>query len=91
MRKWLASGWAKWTVVLLYLTAAVNGFGIINTQVSLKYETQVAGQCISSVTGRDLCADLLACKVESGAAFLAVSLLLALHVWASSTPAHKPD
>ena len=30
-------------------------FGIVNTMVSLKYETADMGDCISSVSGTDLC------------------------------------
>ncbi|MCC3159579.1 hypothetical protein LJ737_20225 [Hymenobacter sp. 15J16-1T3B] len=92
MRTWLASGWAKWVVVLLYVAAGVTGFGIVNTMVSLKYETRDPGQCLSDVTGRDLCADLRACQIETVAAAVLATVLLGLHVWASSrTPGPKPD
>jgi hypothetical protein len=30
-------------------------FGIVNTMVSIKYETADMGDCISSVSGADLC------------------------------------
>lgn len=88
MRTWLASGWARWVAVLLFVIASVTGFGIINTAVSLKYETHDPGQCISDVTGTDLCAQSLACKVISVTAAVLASLLLGLHLWAGS---RKPD
>ncbi|WP_324680865.1 hypothetical protein [Hymenobacter sp. GOD-10R] len=36
--KLLASGWTRTVVILLVLAALVNGFGILNTLVSLQYE-----------------------------------------------------
>ncbi|WP_345224934.1 hypothetical protein [Hymenobacter koreensis] len=62
----------------------ITGFGILNTMVSLKYETQNPGQCISDVTGRDLCATLLTCKVETGILLMLATMLLGLHVWVSN-------
>lgn len=41
------------TVIILGIMLFV--FGIINTMVSLKYETNNPGDCISVVTGSDLC------------------------------------
>lgn len=42
-------------ISLLILVILVSVFGVINTQVSLKYETENPKDCISIITGRDLC------------------------------------
>ena len=41
--------------VLAGLAFLFCGLGIVNTMVSLKYEVQDNGECISVVNGRDLC------------------------------------
>ncbi len=42
-------------ISLLILVILVSVIGIVNTEVSLKYETDNAKECISRITGRDLC------------------------------------
>jgi hypothetical protein len=75
-RPFWASPWLRWLIPLLFLTALINGFGIINTMVSLKYETEAPGQCLSSVTGHDLCAALQRCKMLALGAFIGAFALV---------------
>ena len=42
-------------ISILILVILVSVFGVVNTYVSLKYETGNPKDCISVVTGRDLC------------------------------------
>lgn len=77
-----ASPWIRWLIGLLFLTAFINGFGIINTMVSLKYETEAPGQCISSVSGDDLCVALQRCKILALGAFIGGMGLVGIHIWA---------
>lgn len=82
MKRLISSAWANWVVLLLYLIAAVNAFGAVNTAVSLKYETNGPPECISLVTGRNLCADLQFCKYMALACFGLGSVLLAGRLYA---------
>jgi hypothetical protein len=62
--------------LLLFFLAAVFGFEIINFSVSLTYETDRSGDCISTVTGRDLCASVAHCKLFSiGCLLTSIGLL----------------
>lgn len=51
-------------------------FGIINTMVSLKYETDSPTDCISLVTGQDLCLTIQVLKGLIVACILIVILLM---------------
>ncbi|WP_313270325.1 hypothetical protein [Epilithonimonas vandammei] len=42
-------------ISILILVILVSVIGVVNTYVSLKYETGNPKDCISVVTGRDLC------------------------------------
>jgi uncharacterized membrane protein YhaH (DUF805 family) len=42
-------------ISLLIISIPILIFGIINTMVSLKYETENPGDCISTISGTDLC------------------------------------
>jgi len=42
-------------ISILAISIPVMIFGIINTMVSIKYETENLGDCISTVSGIDLC------------------------------------
>jgi len=53
-------------------------FGIINTKVSLKYETNHGNDCISLVTGNDLC---LTIKVMQGLIVLCFIIIITLLVF----------
>jgi len=50
-------------------------FGIINTMVSIKYETNNPGDCISTINGQDLC---FAIKVFQGLIVICVVGLITL-------------
>ncbi|MDP9956724.1 hypothetical protein J2X97_002383 [Epilithonimonas hungarica] len=50
-------------ISLLILVILVSVFGVINTQVSLKYETENPTDCISVITGRDLCLWIKSLKI----------------------------
>lgn len=48
----------KMLIIVLIILIPISYFGIINTQVSLKYETSIPGDCVSQITGRNLCKDI---------------------------------
>ena len=50
-------------ISVLILVILVSVFGVINTQISLKYETGNPKDCISLVTGRDLCLLIKSLKI----------------------------
>ena len=50
-------------ISVLILVILVSVFGVINTQVCLKYETGNLKDCISVVTGRDLCLWIKSLKI----------------------------
>jgi hypothetical protein len=69
-----------WLVVGLIVLSAVSGFGIVNTLVSLQYETNGPGECISQVTGYNLCQQLqLSQHVCAGS--LLIAFLITLGAW----------
>ena len=52
-------------------------FGIINTMVSLKYETEDPEDCISLVTGADLCQTINTLEIILGLSItLSISLII---------------
>lgn len=53
-------------------------FSIINTEVSLKYETKHPNECISLVTGQNLC---LTIKVMQGLIVLCILIITTLLVF----------
>lgn len=61
---------------ILVISLPVNLFGILNTMVSLKYETENPGDCISSVSGIDLCSAITWMKVMIIVAVLLIIYLL---------------
>ena len=42
----------------LILASAVEGCAVVNTMVSLEYETSPKNECVSDVTGQNLCVSL---------------------------------
>ena len=50
-------------LILFGLGIPLNIFGIINTMASLKYETDNPTDCISMITGIDLCKSILEMKI----------------------------
>lgn len=63
---------------LSVLGIPVFAFGIINTMVSLKYETDSPTDCISLVTGQDLC---LTIQVYKGLIIACILTLIILSVF----------
>ena len=64
-------------------------FGVINTMVSLKYETDSPGDCISTVTGIDLCEAIKFNKIAALSTFLlavaaSIYRLFFIKAWKSS-------
>ncbi|GGG55759.1 hypothetical protein [Epilithonimonas arachidiradicis] len=50
-------------ISILIMVILVSVFGVINTQVNLKYETENPKGCISIITGRDLCLWIKSLKI----------------------------
>jgi len=60
-------------LVISFLGILLFSFGIINTMVSLKYETNNSTDCISNITSVDLCAAIFNLKILTitfGAVFI---------------------
>lgn len=60
---------------ILIIGIPLFSFGIVNTMVSLKYETADMGDCISSVSGADLC---LTIKIFKGLIVICIVGLITL-------------
>ena len=63
-------------ISLLILVIVMSVFAIINIQVSLKYETENMKDCISLISGRNLCQDLLVSKIIIVICLIVVSGML---------------
>ncbi len=63
-------------LLILIISVLLNAVGIVNAMMSLKYETDSAGDCISIVSGRDLCAAIFNMKVMIAVAAVLIYLLL---------------
>lgn len=50
-------------ISLLILVILVSVIGIVNTEVSLKYETDNPKDCVSQISGRNLCQEILISKI----------------------------
>ena len=50
-------------ISLLILVILASVIGIVNTQVSLRYETDNPKECISKITGKDLCEFIKTSKI----------------------------
>ena len=61
---------------LSVLGIPVFAFGIINTMVSLKYETDKPTDCISLVTGQDLCFTIQVLKALIVACIATIVILI---------------
>lgn len=62
-------------------------YGIINTGVSLKYETQNPTDCISTITGQDLC---LTIHILKGLIIVCVLIIVLLIVFRKRFLESKP-
>ncbi len=63
-------------MIVLIILIPIFYFGIINTQVSLKYETNNPGDCISQITKRNLCQDIKQNKILIVADLVLIVVLL---------------
>lgn len=63
-------------ISFLILVIVLSVFAVINIQVSLKYETANMKDCISLVSGRNLCQDLLVSKIIIVVCLIIVSGML---------------
>ncbi|REC46298.1 hypothetical protein DRF67_15025 [Chryseobacterium pennipullorum] len=63
-------------MIVLIVLIPIFYFGIINTQVSLKYETSNPGDCISNITNRNLCQDIKQNKILIVTDLVLVTVLL---------------
>ncbi|MCD9853709.1 hypothetical protein LUD75_03280 [Epilithonimonas sp. JDS] len=63
-------------ISLLILVIVMSVFAVVNIQVSLKYETENMKDCISLISGRNLCQELLASKIVIVICLIIVSGML---------------
>jgi len=63
-------------ISLLILVIVMSVFAVVNIQVSLKYETENVKDCISLISGRNLCQDLLTSKIIIVVCLIVVSGML---------------
>lgn len=63
-------------MIVLIVLIPIFYFGIINTQVSLKYETSNPGDCISNITNRNLCQDIKQNKILIVTDLVLIAVLL---------------
>ena len=63
-------------ISLLILVIVMSVFAVVNIQVSLKYETENVKDCISLVSGRNLCQELLISKIIIVICLIVVSGML---------------
>jgi len=58
-------------ISILIVSIPILIFGIINTMVSIKYETENPGDCISAISGANLCSSITRFEI-----IIAVNVLL---------------
>lgn len=63
-------------IISLITLALIFGFGIINTMVSLKYETNFGNECVSTISGDNLCNSLRNIKYLFYIDLIAIFILL---------------
>ena len=63
-------------ISLLILVIVMSVFAVVNIQVSLKYETENMKDCISLISGRNLCQELLVSKIIIVICLIVVSGML---------------
>jgi hypothetical protein len=68
----------KIILIILILLVPIFIFEIFNMMVSLKYETENMNDCISLITGDDLCKEIKVFKILSAISVLLVWLMLIL-------------
>ncbi|WBV59743.1 hypothetical protein PFY12_11810 [Chryseobacterium camelliae] len=66
----------KILITVLLILIPVFYFGIFNSKVSLTYETNNPGDCISLITGRNLCQDIEQMKILIAVDIIIIVLLM---------------
>ena len=66
----------KIILIILILLIPIFIFEIFNMMVSLKYETENMNDCISLITGDNLCKEIKVFKILSAITILLVCLIL---------------
>lgn len=62
-----------WALFIIEITIIpICCFAILNTMVSIKYETENPGDCISLISGGDLCQTILHLKLIIGVCILGI-------------------
>jgi hypothetical protein len=69
-----------WLVASLLLLGVLAGLAVVNILVSLQYETVTPNDCISQITGYDLCWHLRLSQVLFSGSLL-IALLVTLSAW----------
>jgi hypothetical protein len=73
--------WVNIFIVVLFGASLVFAFGVVNTMVSLKYEINSPDECISSVTGTNLCESIKFNKIAALSSFLLAIAVLNYRVF----------
>ena len=68
--------WINILIVILFIASLIFAFGVVNTMVSLKYETNSPNGCISTVTGANLCDSIKFNKIAALLSFLLAIVIL---------------
>ena len=66
----------KLLIIVLIILIPVFWYGILNTNVSLKYETENPGDCISIITGQNLCRIINQLKISAAIDIILIVVLL---------------
>ena len=63
-------------IAISIVVILISTFGIINTMISLKYETENIQDCISNVSGENLCETITSLKIVIFFSFLVLLCLI---------------
>jgi hypothetical protein len=72
----LKSKYFKILIIVLIILILIFYFGIFSSKVSLIYETNNSGDCISTLTGRNLCQDIEQMKILITIDIIVIVLLM---------------
>jgi hypothetical protein len=67
------------TIILLIIIIMISGWWILDTMVSQKYETSYTNDCISYITGDNLCFRLKLLKGLVAICFIGIIVLILNH------------
>jgi len=66
----------KLLIIVLIVLIPIFYFGIFNSKVSLQYETNNPGDCVSQISGRNLCQDMEQMKILIAIDIIMIVLLM---------------